>query len=253
MADVSERPASSPADESERLPERRLLGVQTSARSATSERDVRVGTAPGARESQPFSPRGRRGRRPRRIRRAAEVRYINRATNAEGAALAGGRLLRELADEAHAVARGGSPTRLSVYSGHDSSIIALLAVLGAFGGEWPPVASTVVVETWTPSRDARASSGRPHWSARLGMAREEGEDMVRVVFNGEVLPLEGCAGQDSTRGGGFMLARRLQGHGAREGPERLSRRVRRGGETVAEGAPWLSSEEASERRTGPVA
>ena len=35
------------------------------------------------------------------------------------------------------------------------------------------------------------------------MAREEGEDMVRVVFNGEVLPLEGCAGQDSTRGGGL--------------------------------------------------
>lgn len=136
------------------------------------------------------------------IRRAAEVRYINRATNAEGAALAGGRLLRELADEAHAVARGGSSTRLAVYSGHDSSIIALLAVLGAFGGEWPPVASTVVVETWTPSREANAV-GRPHWSARLGMTREEGEDMVRVVFNGEVLPLEGCAGQDPIRGGGL--------------------------------------------------
>ena len=76
------------------------------------------------------------------IRRAAEVRYINRATNAEGAGLTGGRLLRELANEAAAFAANESPTKLSVYSGHDSTIIALLAVLGAFQGEWPPVAST---------------------------------------------------------------------------------------------------------------
>ena len=202
VADVSERPASSPATNPNASPN----DVSSASKRA---RDPRLPSATSvweplqARANHSLSlPGGVEDDDLAAIRRAAEVRYINRATNAEGAALAGGRLLRELADEAHAVARGGSPTRLSVYSGHDSSIIALLAVLGAFGGEWPPVASTVVVETWTPSRDARAV-GRPHWSARLGMAREEGEDMVRVVFNGEVLPLEGCAGQDSTRGGGL--------------------------------------------------
>ena len=132
------------------------------------------------------------------IRRAAEVRYINRATNAEGAGLTGGRLLRELANEAAAFAANESPTKLSVYSGHDSTIIALLAVLGAFQGEWPPVASTVVVETWRVG-----GSGRPHWSSRaLGRVGEGGE-MVRVLFNGEVLPLPGCAGQDPTHRGGL--------------------------------------------------
>ena len=61
------------------------------------------------------------------------VRHIHRAASAEAAALAGGRLLSELAEEAHAVAAAGTaPQRLSVYAGHDSSIIALLAVLGAY-------------------------------------------------------------------------------------------------------------------------
>ena len=201
VASVSERPSPSPA-----------TNPNASPNASKSARDPRLPSATSVWE--PLQARANHGLPLpwgvadddlAAIRRAAEVRYINRATNAEGAALAGGRLLRELADEAHAVARGESSTRLAVYSGHDSSIIALLAVLGAFGGEWPPVASTVVVETWTPSGGANALVGRPHWSARLGlgMAREEGEDMVRVVFNGEVLPLEGCAGQDPTRGGGL--------------------------------------------------
>jgi hypothetical protein len=132
------------------------------------------------------------------IRRAAEVRYINRATNMEGAGLTGGRLLRELANEAADVANGKSTQKLSLYSGHDSTIIALLAVLGAFQGEWPPVASTVVVETWKVGDGL----GRPHWSSRALKAGEDG-DMVRVLFNGEVLPLPGCAGQDPIHRGGL--------------------------------------------------
>ena len=66
------------------------------------------------------------------------MRHIHRAASAEAAALAGGRLLSEMAEEAHAVAAAGTaPQRLSVYAGHDSSIIALLAVLGAYqnGGD----------------------------------------------------------------------------------------------------------------------
>ena len=131
------------------------------------------------------------------IRRAAEVRYINRATNAEGAGLTGGRLLRELANEAAAFAANESRTKLSVYSGHDSTIIALLAVLGAFQGEWPPVASTVVVETWRVGGSGRRTGRAGRWEGRRG------GEMVGVLFNGEVLPLPGCAGQDPTHRGGL--------------------------------------------------
>ncbi len=196
-------------------------------------------------------PRGVSSEDLRLIRRAAEVRYVNRATNAEGAALSGGRLLKELGDEIAervGVLGGGakrSPTpvkgatRLSVYSGHDSTIIALLAVLGSFGGEWPPVASTVVVETWVPetwekkekapvisipgrlnhsttthSEEAeKTRGGKAHWTRRAGYdgsnsgsagpAEETQAAMVRVVFNGRVLDLKGCAGRDAARDGGL--------------------------------------------------
>ena len=193
-------------------------------------------------------PRGVSSEDLRLIRRAAEVRYVNRATNAEGAALSGGRLLKELGDEIAervGVLGGGAKrrptptegaTRLSVYSGHDSTIIALLAVLGSFGGEWPPVASTVVIETWVPEtrekkekapvsssipgrlmHRSKTRGGRAHWTRRAGYdgsksvrstaegpAEERQETaMVRVVFNGRVLDLEGCAGRDAARDGGL--------------------------------------------------
>ena len=194
-------------------------------------------------------PRGVSSEDLRLIRRAAEVRYVNRATNAEGAALSGGRLLKELGDEIAACVGGGvgvgggakrrptpteGATRLSVYSGHDSTIIALLAVLGSFGGEWPPVASTVVVETWVPEtrekkekapvssipgrlmHRSKTRGGKTHWTRRAGYdgsksvrstegpAEETQETaMVRVVFNGRVLDLEGCAGRDAVRDGGL--------------------------------------------------
>jgi hypothetical protein len=116
-----------------------------------------------------------------------------------------------------------------VYSGHDSTIIALLAVLGSFGGEWPPVASTVVVETWVPETwekkekapvripeeaETTTRGGNAHWTRRAGYevgsksgstgpAEETQTAMVRVVFNGRVLDLEGCAGRDEARDGGL--------------------------------------------------
>ena len=174
-----------------------------------------------------------------RIREAAEVRYVNRAANAEGAALAGGRLLRELAEESHdaivASTNGGESPKLSVFSGHDSSILALLAVLGAFPGEWPPVASTVLVETWlVDRRDAGARApgiGRPHWSERTVSSdsrfasvsakrgSEEKQAMVRVLFNGAVLPLAGCAGQEDKRKGGLCSLAAFRDMARRRDPE----------------------------------
>ena len=175
-----------------------------------------------------------------RIREAAEVRYVNRATNAEGAALAGGRLLRELAEESHDVinvARGGqNKPKLSVFSGHDSSILALLAVLGAFPGEWPPVASTVLVETWLVDERVAGARvpgvGRPHWSERTVSSdsriairdsakrgSEEKQAMVRVLFNGTVLPLAGCAGQEDARKGGLCSLAAFRDMARRRDPE----------------------------------
>ena len=174
-----------------------------------------------------------------RIREAAEVRYVNRAANAEGAALAGGRLLRELAEESSdaivASTNGGESPKLSVFSGHDSSILALLAVLGAFPGEWPPVASTVLVETWlVDRRDAGARApgiGRPHWSERTVSSdsrfasdsakrgSEEKQAMVRVLFNGAVLPLAGCAGQEDKRKGGLCSLAAFRDMARRRDPE----------------------------------
>ena len=173
-----------------------------------------------------------------RIREAAEVRYVNRAANAEGAALAGGRLLRELAEEssdAIVASTNGGESPLSVFSGHDSSILALLAVLGAFPGEWPPVASTVLVETWlVDRRDAGARApgiGRPHWSERTVSSdsrfasdsakrgSEEKQAMVRVLFNGAVLPLAGCAGQEDKRKGGLCSLAAFRDMARRRDPE----------------------------------
>ena len=139
------------------------------------------------------------------VRRAAEVRHILRASNAEAAALAGGRLLKELADEIEDVVGERANQRLSVYSGHDASIIALLAAMGAFEGEWPPVASTVVVETW---RGGGGGRGGARWSTRsypaeVRAGRPEADAMVRVVFNGRVIDLPGCAEQEPLHRGGL--------------------------------------------------
>jgi hypothetical protein len=154
--------------------------------------------------------------------------------------LAGGRLLRELAEESRdaivALTNGGESPKLSVFSGHDSSILALLAVLGAFPGEWPPVASTVLVETWlVDRRDAGARApgiGRPHWSERTVSSdsriairdsakrgSEEKQAMVRVLFNGTVLPLAGCAGQEDARKGGLCSLAAFRDMARRRDPE----------------------------------
>ena len=133
-----------------------------------------------------------------------------------------------------------SSPKLSVFSGHDSSILALLAVLGAFPGEWPPVASTVLVETWLVDRrellGARAPGiGRPHWSERTvssdsrfanlhrdsarAYGSEEKQAMVRVLFNGVVLPLAGCAGQEDARKGGLCSLAAFRDMARRRDPE----------------------------------
>jgi len=55
---------------------------------------------------------------------------------------------------------------LSVYSGHDTTVMPVLAALGVWDGAWAPYASMIVVETYYVDADERA---------------------FRLVYNGDVL------------------------------------------------------------------
>jgi len=76
-----------------------------------------------------------------------ERRYFTLFSRPEIAALVGGRLLRELCDEM----ASPEPFKLSIFSGHDSSLIALFAALGVLDvgvRAWPATASALIFETW---------------------------------------------------------------------------------------------------------
>jgi hypothetical protein len=52
-----------------------------------------------------------------------------------------------LNDESETEDRVRPPAKLAIYSGYDSTIMQLLATLGAWNGtEWPPYASMVLIE-----------------------------------------------------------------------------------------------------------
>ena len=99
------------------------------------------------------------------------------------------------------------------------------------GAEWPPVASTVVVETWSGVGGAAGGGGggKAHWSSRAARVADSDEaskdeppsdqsssalsgsssagsdakHAVRVVFNGRVVHLPGCKGQEPLHRGGL--------------------------------------------------
>ena len=189
VADVSERPASSPATNPNASPND-VSSASKRARDPRLPSATSVGTAPGAREHSLSLGAPRTTTWPRFA--APRGAFINCATNA-GAALAGvvcsaswrTRHTRWRA----AVRRRGSSTRATTRASSRCSRC------------WARLAAAAARRVHGGGRDGRLGDaravGRPHWSARLGMAREEGEDMVRVVFNGEVLPLEGA--RDRTR------------------------------------------------------
>lgn len=96
-----------------------------------------------------------------------ERRHFATFASPEASPLIGSQLLREICEEM--VAPGD--VKLSLYSGHDSTLMSLFAALGALGTtivEWPRTASSLIFETW------RMTDGT------LG---------VRAVYNGEPLAL----------------------------------------------------------------
>jgi hypothetical protein len=102
------------------------------------------------------------------LTRLMERRYFDAFTRADAKRLIGTSLLREIADEM----TRESPVKLTLYAGHDSTIIALFAALDepAFGSlrEWPRVCSALIFETWRMNDDT------------IG---------VRAVYNGETIKL----------------------------------------------------------------
>ena len=96
-----------------------------------------------------------------------ERRHFAAFASPEASPLIGSQLLREICDEM--VAPGN--LKLSVYAGHDSTLMALFAALGTLGKGvkvWPRTASLLIFETWR---------------------MRDGSIAVRAVYNGEPLAL----------------------------------------------------------------
>ena len=69
-----------------------------------------------------------------------------------------------------------SQPQLLLYSGHDTTIMPLLVLLGEDTLDWPPYCSNIVFELWET----------PGW---LGKSHT-----VRVLYNCQILPVTGEAG-----------------------------------------------------------
>ncbi|GMH94196.1 hypothetical protein TrVE_jg1257 [Triparma verrucosa] len=70
---------------------------------------------------------------------------------------------------------------LSVYSGHDTTIMPVLAALNIWDGQWAPYASLISIETYHVTQSNDYPTGRA----------------FRIVYNGEVMTekFEGCGGE----------------------------------------------------------
>merc|ERR1712196_118064 len=90
---------------------------------------------------------------------------------------ASGPLVKEISEELHKVVNNTSPIKLALYSGHDTGpILPLLHAFKVADGKWPPYASTIVLEVYTP----KAGSGKK-------------EHVVRMIYNGKALTIPACS------------------------------------------------------------
>jgi len=86
-----------------------------------------------------------------------------------------GRLMHLLLQRMEAAVQDGNQPRMYLYSGHDSTIMPLLAALGKEIDHWPVYCSNLTFELWKNAQD-----GQPY---------------VRVLYNGEDLSLvQACGG-----------------------------------------------------------
>lgn len=66
-----------------------------------------------------------------------------------------GRLFDTLVQRMRSVASGESKDKLYCYSGHDTTVMPLLATLGQDVTTWPPYVSNIVFELWEGQRDGK--------------------------------------------------------------------------------------------------
>jgi len=104
--------------------------------------------------------------------------------SAEWVKLGGGDFLKHLREKIQQVVEGKDPgDRLEVYSGHDLTLTALLANLGARVMRWPPYASNIVIELWRKDLSGPQSDSLLAHSQPLH-ASEFGQYAVRIFYNG---------------------------------------------------------------------
>lgn len=88
---------------------------------------------------------------------------------------AAGLLLGEIMGKLHEVVKQTTPLKFALYSGHDTTLMALLQDLDIPDGHWPPYASTLAFEVYKKQSKAEVSGY-----------------VVRVVYNGQPKTLPGC-------------------------------------------------------------
>jgi len=84
-----------------------------------------------------------------------------------------GRLLQEIVGNMDACIAGESKEKLHLYSGHDTTVVPLLAAFGMNLDHWPPYASNIVIELWEC------------------MSHGKAEYYVRAMYNGNVVSWPG--------------------------------------------------------------
>ncbi|GLC74200.1 hypothetical protein PLESTF_001473000 [Pleodorina starrii] len=182
----------------------------------------------------------------RRLIDNMETAVAAAAAAAAPAAPAGGRRRSAAATVAAVAPPPPLPSQLYLFSGHDSSIMPLLAVLGQPAAAWPPFASHLVFELWQAKRGRKAATTASAAVGRRGLQAQEqaqqgaggqglaadAEFWVRVLYNGAPLVVPTVSNTGAARGGGGRAGRRQGGRGwmleGREGG-RAARKGRKAG------------------------
>ncbi|KAI8928218.1 histidine phosphatase superfamily [Entophlyctis helioformis] len=108
-----------------------------------------------------------------------------------------GRFVSEMAAPIASAAKGDrSASKLAVFSGHDSTLVPVLAAFNAFDGRFPGFASYISVELF------QDRLRQPLWRRMLGASMwSQPQQYVRMSFNGVPRVIPACAPKGSHRPG----------------------------------------------------
>ncbi|KAI8097301.1 histidine phosphatase superfamily [Halteromyces radiatus] len=85
---------------------------------------------------------------------------------------------------------GEEEYKLSIYSGHDTTIAPILIILGGYDNRWPPFGSSIIFELFKKQGTTTSDGGMFGW---FNKKNKEEDHFVRVRFNNKILQLPGCA------------------------------------------------------------